>query len=118
MCWAGNPMHRPALDDMKHMLYLPASVFDLRNEAHGYITDDNYFHGICEDNAYVHLSLLMTSLNSKIQTHNFRIAAFGLTPETEDGCLLIEDEADSDSSEDEVVYFMNEDEDDFAMQTV
>lgn len=66
-------MDRPAVEDMKHMLYFPASVDDPRNETHGYTlgTDDDVSHKNCKDNAYVHLSLLMTSLSTKFKPKTF-----------------------------------------------
>lgn len=68
-------MDRPAVGDMKSMLYFPASVDDPRNETHGYTlgTDDDVSHESCDDDAYVHTSLL----SHDVQTHNSRIAAFG-----------------------------------------
>lgn len=81
-CWASNPMDRPPVWDMKHMLYFPASLDDNRNEMHGYTlgTDDDDSHGSCKDNEYVHLSFFMTIYKLQVLTHNSRIlAAFGLS---------------------------------------
>lgn len=46
-------MDRPAVGDMKHMLYFPASIDDPRNETHGYTlgTDNDGYHESCEANA-------------------------------------------------------------------
>lgn len=62
-CWAFNPLDRPAVRDMKHMLYFPTSVDDPRNETHGYTlgTDDDVSHESCKNDVYVHTFLLMTS---------------------------------------------------------
>lgn len=45
-------MDRPAVEDMEHMLYFPASVDDPRNETHGYTlgTDEDISHKSCKDN--------------------------------------------------------------------
>lgn len=48
-------MDRPAVEDMKHLLYSPA-FDDPKNNMHGYTlrTDDAGSHESCEDNAYVY----------------------------------------------------------------
>lgn len=68
-CWAFNPMDRPTVWDMKHMLYFPASVDDNRNDEYGYTlgTDDDCSHDSCEDNAYVHFSFLTTCSSSNFK---------------------------------------------------
>lgn len=76
-CCAANPMDRPVVEDMKLMLYFPASIDDHRNEAHGYTlgTDVDGSKEFCKDNACVHFSLFAMSSSSKVQTHNSLLAA-------------------------------------------
>lgn len=62
-------MDRPAVGDMKHMLYCPDSVYNPRNKTFGYTLrmDDDVSHESCENDAYVHTSSLMTSSSLKLK---------------------------------------------------